>query len=229
MLGLVSGCIREDLSECNPGVLLKFDYSLNTEYTNLFGDEVDKVTVYVFDGNGYYYDRFTDGGSHLTNGWEMRLPLPPGNYATVTWGGALGSYRVGETNDDETAFQAELKKGVTRIDNFMLTAEKDGQPLGQLDALWHGKKDVVSVSNPETAATVDLMKDTKLLTVTVYDPTIGSGNGSEVPYEAYCTGTNARYLANNAFGKKARPVTNLPYKTYTRPGKRFPNLTCCAW
>lgn len=225
LLCLASGCIKEDLSECNPGVLLKYDYSLNPEHSNLFGEEVGKVTVFVFDENGFYYDRFSEEGSHLTNDWQMRLPLPLGNYTTVTWGGALGTYRIGETNVDETAFQSELKKGVTHIDNFMLTAEKDGQPLVHLDDLYHGKADVTSVYWPETATTVDLMKDTKHLTVTVEDRSLERerANG-DAPYEVYCTGTNARYLADNSFGQKAEKITNLPYDTYTEPGKAVSKL-----
>lgn len=226
LLCLASGCIKEDLSECNPGVLLKYDYSLNPEHTNLFGQEVDKVTVFVFDENGLYYDRFSEEGSHLTNDWQMRLPLPPGNYTAVTWGGALGTYRIGETNAGETAFQSELAKGVTHIDNFMLTAEKDGQPLTQLDDLYHGRADVVSVYQPETATTVGLMKDTKHLTVTVQDLTVGRGRAGagDAPYEVYCTGANARYLADNSFGRKAETVTYRPYNTYTTPGKAVSEL-----
>lgn len=223
--GLTS-CIKEDRSECNPGVLLKYDYSLNPEYTNLFGEEVGKVTVYVFDENGFYYDRFSDAGKHLTNDWEMLLPLPPGNYTTVTWGGALGTYRIGETNADETTFQSELKKGVTHISNFMLTAEKDGQPLVELDGLYHGKVDVTSVFQPEQTTTVSLMKNTKHLTVTVKDRTVGRTRAGEesAPYEVYCTGTNARYMSDNSFGKKAETITNRPYKTYTTPGNAISEL-----
>ena len=224
LLAFVSGCIKEDRSECNPGVLLKFDYSLNPEHTNLFGEEVDKVTVYVFDANGLYYGSFSEEGSHLTNDWQMLLPLPPGNYTTVTWAGQLGTYRVGETNADGTAFQSELKKGVTHVDNFMLTAEKDGQPLTRLDDLYHGKADVVSVYQPETATTVDLIKDTKHLTVTVEDQTVGRDRSGDASYEVYCTGTNARYLADNSFGKNAAIVTNRPYNTYTTPGKAVSEL-----
>lgn len=226
LLCLASSCIREDLSECNPGVLLKYDYSLNPESTNLFGAEVGKVTVYVFDENGIYYDCFSDAGKHLTNDWEMRLPLPPGNYTTVTWAGPLTTYSIGEKNADETVFQSELKKGVTHIDNFMLTAENNGEPLIDLDNLYHGLKKVTSTFNPETATVVDLIKDTKHLTVTVEDQSVGRNraDATDAPYEVYCTGTNARYLADNSFGKKARTIINQPYNTYTLPGKAVSEL-----
>lgn len=218
LLCSVSSCIKEDRSECNPGVLLKYDYSLNTEYTNLFGAEVGKVTVYVFDEQGLYYDCYSDEGKHLTNDYQMLLPLPVGNYTTVTWGGALSTYRVGETNTDETAFQGELKKGVTHIDNFMLMAERAGEPLVHLDALYHGKTDVISDYWPRTATTVNLMKDTKHLTVTIEDVTIEEGKSTE-PYEVHCEGTNGRFLADNSFGKKAEEIINQSYNTYTEPGK----------
>lgn len=225
LLFFASSCIKEDRSDCNPGVLLKYDYSLNTAYTNLFGAEVGKVTVYVFDEKGFYYGTYSEEGRHLTNDYQMLLPLPVGNYTTVVWGGSLGTYRIGETNTDETAFHSELEKGVTHIDKFMLTAEKDGQPLVHLDALYHGKADVTSVYWPETATTVELMKDTKHLTVTVEDRSLEreKANG-DAPYEVYCTGTNARYLADNSFGQKAEKITNLPYDAYTEPGKAVSKL-----
>lgn len=220
LLLLMSGCIDEDRSECNPGVLLKYDYSLNPEYRNLFGDEVGKVTVYVFDEQGLYYGTYSDEGTHLTDEWQMLLPLPVGRYTTVTWAGRLGTYRLGETDAEETTFRSELTKGVTHIDNFMLNAEKDGQPLVDLDPLWHGRADVTSVYWPSEATTVDLIKDTKHLTVTVNDQTIdGTRAEGDAPYEVYCTGTNARYLADNSFGKKAAQIENRPYDTYTEPGK----------
>ena len=40
----------------------------------------------------------------------------------------------------------------------------------------------------------------------------------------YCTGTNARYLADNSFGNKARTIINQPYNTYTSPGKAVSEL-----
>lgn len=218
-----SGCIKEDLSECNPGVLLKFDYSLNSEFTNLFGKEVGKVTVYVFDENGFYYDTFSEEGNHLTNNWKMRLPLPPGNYTTVTWGGNLGSYRLGETNADRTSFQDELKKGVTHIDDFMLMAEKDGQPLTRLDDLYHGMVRVTSVYQPEAVTTVDLIKDTHHLIVTVQDAAVTEERGN-APYEAYCTGANARYMADNNVGKLAETVVYRPFDTYTNQGEAVSEL-----
>lgn len=215
------GCIREDLSECDPGVLLKYDYSLNPEYSNLFGEEVDKVTVFVFDDKGLYYDCFTDEGKHLANDWEMRLPLPPGDYTTVTWGGTLGSYRIGQAEADGSL--SELSKGVTDIDNFILSAEKDGQPLTKLDKLYHGKAKVTSVYQPKDAVVVPLMHDTHILTVTVEDPGI-SVSSIGAPYEVSLAGANGRYLADNSFGKEAYTMTYLPYEVHTEPGKAVSEL-----
>lgn len=226
LLCLVSGCIKEDRSECNPGVLLKYDYSLNPERRNLFGDEVGKVTVYVFDENGLYYDSFSDEGSHLTNDWQMLLPIPPGNYTIVVWGGLLEHYRVGELSKNDAVFQNKLEKGVTHIDDFMLTAEQGEQPLMNLDNLYHGISEVTSVFWPKTFTIVDLMKNTKHLTVKVQDSSVGkdSQDGDDAPYEVYCTGANARYFADNSFGRKAETVTYCPYDYIVKSGEIITEL-----
>lgn len=221
LLAGLAGCIKEDRSRCNPGVLLTYEYSLNTERTDLFGDEVDKVTVYLFDEQGMYYDSFSDEGPHLTNDWQMRLPLPPGDYTAVVWGGPLGScYRVGETDGSESVLHEELKRGKTHIDDFMLSAEKEGEPLQRLDALFHGKAEVTSVFQPETATNVALTKDTNLLTVTIEDSAIeGASTRSEAPYRIRCEAANARYRADNRFGRECRTVTSLPHTVRTEAGR----------
>lgn len=217
LTGLTS-CIKEDRSDCNPGVWLKYDYSLNTEHANLFGLEVEKVSVYVFDENGLYYDCFTEEGDRLTNDYRMYLPLPVGNYKIVVWGGTLGSYRIGETDSEGTTFQSELKKGITPIDNFMLLAEKDGQPLKEVDDLWHGNTRATSVYQAHESVTVNLMKNTKRLTVIVKDRTINTDRSSEMPYRVRCEGNNARYMADNRFGKSPQTVTYLPHRTSLESG-----------
>lgn len=228
LIGSVSSCIKEDRSECNPGVLLKYDYSLNTEHKNLFGEEVGKVTVYVFDEKGFYYGTYSDQGKHLTNDYQLLLPLPVGRYTTVTWGGDLGTYRIGETNADGTVFQSELKEGVTHIDDFMLTGEKNGQPITELDDLYHGKAEVTSVYWPSQATTVDLMKDTKNLNVTILDVTIEGEEAQSAetpdPYTVLCKGANGRYMSDNSFGKKAEELNYHPSRTHVESGKMTANL-----
>ena len=228
LIGFVSSCIKEDRSECNPGVLLKYDYSLNTEHKNLFGKEVGKVTVYVFDANELYYGTYSDQGKHLTNDYQLLLPLPVGHYTAVTWGGDLNTYSVGEVNSDGTVFRSGLKEGVTHIDDFMLTAEKDGQSITELSDLYHGKTKITSVYWPSEATTVNLMKNTKHLNVTIQDVTIKE-NGilrAKVPnpYTVVCKGTNGRYTTDNSFGKKANELTYQPYQTHVESGKMTADL-----
>lgn len=211
LLVSLAGCIKEDRSECNPGVLLKYDYSLNTEYVNLFGAKVRKVTVYVFDENGFYYGCYVDEGAHLTNDYRMYLPLPAGNYTMVVWGGTLGTYFIGEADSERTIFQSLLQKGITHIDNFMLLAGKDVRSLEQLDDLWHGNIRATSVYWVQDPVTISLMKNTKSLTVKLKDATIGNDRNDEIPYRVRCEGANAQYMADNSFGKKSHTVTYLPH------------------
>lgn len=228
LLGCFSSCIKEDRSECNPGVLLKYDYSLNTEYANLFGAEVDKVTVYIFDENGLYRGSHSEEGSRLTNDYQMLLPLPTGRYSVVTWAGDLKPYRLGESDKNGDVFHEQLKEGVMRIDDFMLMAERaNGEALGALTDLYHGRADVVSVYQPEEVHTVVLTKDTKRIRVTVEDATITkerAGVSAAAPYEIYCTGTNGRYRADNSIDSRAAEVRYVPRDIQLEPGVMYATL-----
>lgn len=228
LIGGLSGCIREDRSECNPGVLLKYDYSLNTEYTNLFGAEVGKVTVYVFDEKGLYYGCHSEEGSRLTNDYQMLLPLPTGRYTVVTWGGDLAPYRLGESGKEGSVFHEQLKEGVTHIDDFMLMAERaNGQPLNALTDLYHGKADVTSVFQPQDTYTIPLTQDTKHIHVKVKDVTLGKPKRAvpaEPPYEIYCTGTNGRYRSDNSIGSPAAEVRYTPYDIRQEEGVMYADL-----
>lgn len=228
LIGGLSGCIKEDRSECNPGVLLKYDYSLNTAYTNLFGVEVGKVTVYVFDEKGLYYGCHSEEGSQLTNDYQMLLPLPIGRYTVVTWAGDLAPYRLGESDKEGSVFHEQLKEGVTHIDDFMLMAEHaNGQPLNALTDLYHGKTDVTSVFQPQDTYTIPLTQDTKHIHVTVKGSTLGNsqtGAPSDFPFEIYCTGTNGRYRSDNSIGNQAAEVRYIPHDIRLENGAMYADL-----
>lgn len=228
LISCVSSCIKEDRSECNPGVLLKYDYSLNTEHVNLFGAEVNKVTVYIFDEKGLYCGCHSEEGPQLTNDYQMLLPLPIGRYTVVTWGGDLTSYRLGESDNAESVFHEQLKEGVTRIEDFTLIAErKNGQALGALTDLYHGITDVTSTYQAQTLHTVSLTKDTKRVYVTVKDASIGKSKTDALtaaPYEIYCTGTNGRYRADNNFSSQCAEVKYTPYNIRLETGTMYATL-----
>ena len=53
----VQSCIKEDIVPCKDNtLLLKFGYTLNNRYTNLFGSDVSEIAVYIFDDKGRYLE-----------------------------------------------------------------------------------------------------------------------------------------------------------------------------
>lgn len=88
----LSGCesIYDDNSDCRTGVALRFIYDYHMEPgANSFPTNVDCVDVYVFDSEGNYTgQKFTETNRELSNeNYRMELPLAPGNYHLVVYGG----------------------------------------------------------------------------------------------------------------------------------------------
>lgn len=80
-----SSCIDEDIDDCGSSLNIKFDYSYNMLSANAFGEQVDMVTVYIFDSNGVLVkqkeitDQFNpDYTTSLDN-------ISQGKYTLVAW------------------------------------------------------------------------------------------------------------------------------------------------
>lgn len=86
----LSSCsaVYDDLPECELGVRMRFVYDYNMEYANAFHNQVDCLTLYVYDSEGNYVDKITETDEVLSDeGWRMTLPLGPGHYTAVAYGG----------------------------------------------------------------------------------------------------------------------------------------------
>lgn len=69
-MGLVfSSCERiyEDLDPCPHGVSLRFIYDYNLEFANAFPNQVDCLTLFIYDEEGNYVDRRIVTGTELQN------------------------------------------------------------------------------------------------------------------------------------------------------------------
>lgn len=196
---LLQGCIKEDLSTCKSELLLSFRYTLNDQYTNLFGLEMSKVTVYVFDNKGRYVGRFSEQGNQLTNEYVMHIPLPEGTYSVVAYGGEFGTYSAGELDRQLHTLNETLRKGVTDINDFraelknMKGSEDYLYPIGTPDDLYAGlTTHAASTMSNKVVIPVELIKDTKKIKVKIS----GTDYLSGAP-EVYITALNGRYLFDN--------------------------------
>lgn len=218
---LLQGCIKEDLSNCKSELLLNFRYTLNDQYANLFGLEVSKVTVYVFDSNGKYVDRFSEQGNKLTNEYVMRIPLPEGTYSVVTYGGEFGTYSTGELDQQLNTLNETLRKGVTHINDFRAElknvkgSEDYLYPIATPDDLYAGlATQAVSTQNNKVIIPVELIKDTKKIKVKIGGTDYLSG-----ALEVYITALNGRYLFDNSIDNKHGTFKHTPISTIEQPNQ----------
>lgn len=196
---LLQSCIKEDIPICKSELLLRFRYTLNDQYANLFDSEVDRVTIYIFDHNGKYVDRFSEQGSKLTSDYVMHISLPEGRYSAVAYGGDFTTYSVGELNRQTNILNSTLRKGVTDIHDFLIElnnasgAENYLYPIGTPDDLYAGlATDAASAPNNQNVTDVELMKDTKKIKVK-----ITGTDFIDAPLDVYITARNGRYQFDN--------------------------------
>jgi hypothetical protein len=185
-----------DTSGCPAGLYVNFVYDYNTQRADMFKDHVGYVTVYVFDESDRLVLQRSVGnyGSDAplaTYGYQMHFEpeeLPVGTCRLVAlamqkpWDEALATsgakYR-----------RTELKKGDSKTDLQVTldhTADATADYAGTvsnaapLDTLWYGTTgkpgDASFTTNTVTMnkvgptyATVNLMRDTKTLNITVRD------------------------------------------------------------
>ena len=202
---LLQSCLKEDRSMCKSWLLLRFRYTLNDQYTNLFGQEVHKVTVYVFDEHGKYVDRFSEQGSALTNDYVMRLPLPEGIYSIIAYGGDFTTYTAGELNPNNT-LNNTLRPGITDISDFRIELKNTNglenylYPAATPDDLYAGfAAGAIAELNSGHITDVDLIKDTKQIIVRIINAPSARMTTDAVisPFDVYITALNGRYLFDN--------------------------------
>ncbi len=219
LLLLLQGCIKDDLSTCKTELLLRFRYTLNTEYANLFYPEVNRITVYIFDKNGKYVSNYSEQGAVLTNEYVMHIPLPRGKYHVVAYGGPLTTYNVGTLNSGASALNTTLVKGVTDMNDLHIELKnKDGEtgflyPASVPDNLYVGlDTESFSSMNDQRITDIYLTKNTNTIKVKINDP-----NYTDLPYEVYITDKDGRYHFDNSIDTTHSHFKYKPINTIHQP------------
>lgn len=220
LLLALQGCIKEESSNCESVLLLRFRYTLNDQYANLFESEVNRVTIYVFDCKGMYVGTFTEQGDKLTNDYVMRVPLPKGKYSVVVYGGDLSTYSVGGlSNETNIIINTTLNRGVTTIADLRLalngtTGEENYlYPTETPNDLYAGLAvNTTSVPNNKTITDVELIKDTKKIKVKITGTSVIDGL-----LDVYITAPNGRYLYDNSIDPEHGTFKYAPIHSSTSP------------
>lgn len=212
----MGGCIREDLSMCNPGVVVQFEYTLHNYEGDLFGSEVDGMTIYVFDENGVYLKSHVPEVYGQNNTTVISLK---GNteYTLVAWGGDMSAYTVGEKNANGSV-SSGLKTGETRLENFVVALKEASQGIASAPTpLFYGKSTVTPASSGDPVTTkISLVKDTSVIRFVITDVTEteeGSSITAAELYEIYCTGENTVLNFENNIAAGAPQMKYIPSET----------------
>ena len=85
LAGVTSSCIREDMSECLNTHKIVLSY-LGDGQTEIFGDKIDRVEMYVFDAQNNCTDHFVVPDDQVAARTAQLPPLAPGDYRVVCLG-----------------------------------------------------------------------------------------------------------------------------------------------
>lgn len=169
--GLAScDAIYDDLPECRTEHRMAFKYDYNMKFANAFPTEVSSVDVWAFDKEGKPVWKTSQSGDALKDkDFFIDLPLQPGTYDFVAWGG-LKENKPFLLKSDSPAAMTDLSvdlllKGGNRADETPLLFSNE-----KFSGLYHAMaKDVEITYNPaanETqTVTLDFVKDTKYVKV----------------------------------------------------------------
>ncbi|MDR1859546.1 MAG: FimB/Mfa2 family fimbrial subunit [Bacteroidales bacterium] len=193
---VLTGCIRETLSDCRATVSLTF------ELLPLCGatpDQVKSLDVYVFDWNNRFVRIQHEDNVRLTDDYILQLPLlPAGRYKVVVWGNQDSHYSTsGEfipkvTGDMENQLLLNIP-----ADNTLKNTDLAPLLFGQATAIdiYPGK---------DVTRKVLLDNDTYTINFTVEGLT-----ASDSDYEFGIADSNSRYMFDNT-------IADAPQFRYVR-------------
>lgn len=167
---LLSSCIKDDRDNCG-GVNVNFNYSYNILSSNAFGEQADKVVLYVFGEDGLLVKKITKEGAAVTNDLTISLAgLRDGKYQFAAW--AQSTNVEGEQANFEIP---DLAPGQSTIDELTAFLKRTNGIQGhELNHFMIGcvTSEIASDAGYRTV-TVDLKKVTNKIRVILLPGTTG--------------------------------------------------------
>lgn len=211
--------MKEDEDTTNCGLFVCFKYDYNLQRSDMFGDHVGGVTLYVFDSDGKFIRTYESNNipsmgrmveGNFTHCMQI-LDLPDGKYrfialanqksyeATLATKGA--KYRRTELakGDDNEKLTVVLDRQDTRAD--LPASPKYVSDVAPLDTLWHGMTGVDPITvnnNGMTIANISMVRDTKMLTVSLHN--LDEGKKADMDtndFDFFIVDNNGRLAYNN--------------------------------
>lgn len=193
--------ITEDLQPC--GNYVRFTYTYNMKYADVFPAEVPSVDLFVFDAERRFVEcrrleaPFQDGG-------KTDLRLAPGAYHLVAWAGL---------DRESYVFAEALVKGVSTPEELtvrMVRRQQEGGAVSdcELHPLWHSEADVEISDGQMTDTVMELVKDTNKLRIIVQADADTEMGADDLDFRV--TGANG-YLGHDNSLLPDEVISYLPY------------------
>lgn len=212
---MLTGCVRstDTLDECSFPLRLKFAYTYNRENRDLFAEEIDCVSLRLYDAQTGRFVKGTDiSASEIAQDGSYTWSAPVGTYTLVAWGGVKNRYRL--VHHDQ-------------LSGHYLHLPCDGNgAVDQSDEhLWHKMLTDILINGDLTPCyTVDLHKLSNDVTVTVSgERSVESGEG--LRSSALITVCNGAYRFDGQKHPEAATITYRPLSQSSLSTLRSPLST----
>ena len=208
-IALISGCLKEDLSNCRKLHYLTFEYTKNKQGTDLFSSQVKALDVYVFDKDGKYIKYFSDKGAHFSSSsYSIPIDIPDGEYTFVVWGDVEEAYYISDQSDINAGQQ--LQTGLSSFNNSRLSL-KAGQEYPE-DLFFGIAKQVHINSNKSNNTHIQLIKNTNTLHITVNGIQNIRRSTSSSSFDLICYLANGELKFDNSISLPERLFQYIPVK-----------------
>ncbi|MDR2139497.1 MAG: FimB/Mfa2 family fimbrial subunit [Tannerella sp.] len=204
VLFVIQGCVKDNLGDC--GLSIRVQYTMNKDEVDRLGERVHHLTLYVFDSNGTFVAAYPSRGE-LYNGYTIPLLLKAGNYDFVVWGNLGEDYEI-----------PALVPGKTQVQELNLKFKKvgaDNRVIEFPDSLYYGtlKTNVRPALLDEQVYTIDLIKNTKKITVIASGLPLSGPDSEGVQFDCNIVSQNAGL---RFFDNRISENTKVTYVPHTR-------------
>lgn len=235
-VAMFSGCdmMTEDEDTTNCGLFVTFKYDYNLQRSDMFGDHVGGVTLYVFDSDGRFVSTYENNNipsmgrmldGKYTHAMQI-LDLPQGKYrlialanqksyeATLATPGAKYHRSTLTAGDDNEQLTVTLDREPSSVANVPAENPSYVSNVAPLDTLWHGMTgaELIEVKDADkTIAEISMVRDTKMLTIGLHNLDDPADITTE-EFDYFIIDRNGRLAYNNTLLKDDDLVYTPFYK-----------------
>lgn len=222
-LAMTACDVAEDETDCIVEMKIRFRFTKN-DGSDYFGSEVSSLSVFAFDAARKFVGRWDEyDNSKFGNDYSMLIPLPPGDYSFVVWGGLQdtnyylcgGSQQHGQTLDPVV--------GQTTMSELMLrlscnTRNSHTTQMHYVDyiptALFHGVTNQMNLSDQTGEdITIDLKKNSTQINLTIIGLPPSTTRNPAQHMDIYMESPNGGYNFWNDLEANGRTFTYVQHNT----------------